>query len=140
MLGVLEPLLERTVFEDMPTNLAAIKQRVEAMQAERDISQLEAAGEAAAAAALRRKLERPSLSGKRFLHPVPSLYARAHAAMASAGSKSPHLSRCRHGRRLCCAGRGAAALLWRGWRAANPQRVACHEQVSTMADTGGGRH
>lgn len=32
MLGVLEPLLERTVFEDVPTNLAAVKQRVESMQ------------------------------------------------------------------------------------------------------------
>ena len=32
MLGVLEPLLERTVFEDVPANLAAIKQRVERMQ------------------------------------------------------------------------------------------------------------
>ena len=32
MLGVLEPLLERTVFEDVPANLAAIKQRVESMQ------------------------------------------------------------------------------------------------------------
>lgn len=32
MLGVLEPLLERTVFEDVPANLAAIKLRVETMQ------------------------------------------------------------------------------------------------------------
>lgn len=32
MLGVLEPLLEQTVFEDVPANLAAIKQRVESMQ------------------------------------------------------------------------------------------------------------
>lgn len=32
MLGVLEPLLERTVFEDVPANLAAIKARVEAIQ------------------------------------------------------------------------------------------------------------
>ncbi|KAL4859881.1 hypothetical protein ACK3TF_000138 [Chlorella vulgaris] len=41
MLGVLEPLLERTVFEDVPTNLAAVKQRVESMQAELTISELE---------------------------------------------------------------------------------------------------
>jgi ribosome-associated toxin RatA of RatAB toxin-antitoxin module len=39
MLGVLEPLLEQTVFEDVPANLAAIKQRVESMQAELDICQ-----------------------------------------------------------------------------------------------------
>lgn len=32
MLGVLEPLLEQTVFEDVPANLAAIKQRVESIQ------------------------------------------------------------------------------------------------------------
>jgi hypothetical protein len=32
MLRVLEPLLERAVFEDVPTNLAAIKQRVEGIQ------------------------------------------------------------------------------------------------------------
>lgn len=113
MLGVLEPLLERTVFEDVPTNLAAVKQRVESMQvglhfacasqrhdlveaedlgshhfrphamfsppfrfnsraynatrtlqAELTISELENAGEVVAAASLRRKLERPSLSGK----------------------------------------------------------------------------
>lgn len=32
MLGVLEPLLERTVFEDVPANLSAIKQRVETIQ------------------------------------------------------------------------------------------------------------
>lgn len=62
MLGVLEPLLERTVFEDVPSNLAAIKQRVESLQAERDIRRLEEAGESAAATALRRKVERPSLS------------------------------------------------------------------------------
>ena len=105
---MLEPLLERTVFEDMPANLAAIKQRVEALevraavqavqgaasslaqlsctaaarcctllpcwlrltlpiplasaQAEREISVLEEAGEASAAAVLRRRLERPSLA------------------------------------------------------------------------------
>ncbi len=35
-------------------------------QAERDILQLEEAGESAAAAALRRKVERPVLSGKRM--------------------------------------------------------------------------
>lgn len=32
MLGVLEPLLERMVFEDVPSNLAAIKLRVETIQ------------------------------------------------------------------------------------------------------------
>ncbi|KAL4425806.1 hypothetical protein ABPG75_009822 [Micractinium tetrahymenae] len=62
MLGVLEPLLERTVFEDVPANLAAIKLRVETLQAESNIRRLEEAGEAAAAAALRRKLERPPLA------------------------------------------------------------------------------
>lgn len=121
MLGVLEPLLERTVFEDVPANLAAIKQRVESMQvgrgrrragprvpwvgggsgpglrghalrlgraarnrvasslahcspllpslpqAEMDICQLEAAGEVAAAASLRKKLERPALAGAPLL-------------------------------------------------------------------------
>ena len=32
MLGVIEPVLERVVFEDVPANLAAIKRRVESLQ------------------------------------------------------------------------------------------------------------
>ena len=32
LLGIMEPVLERCVFEDMPANLAAIKRRVEALQ------------------------------------------------------------------------------------------------------------
>lgn len=32
LLGVMEPIMERCVFEDMPANLAAVKQRVEAIR------------------------------------------------------------------------------------------------------------
>jgi hypothetical protein len=35
MLGLLEPLLERVVFEDVPHNLAALKRRVEDAQQRR---------------------------------------------------------------------------------------------------------
>ena len=63
MLGALEPLLERAVFEDVPANLAAIKARCEALAGEAAVAALEAAGESSAAAALRRRLERPPLAG-----------------------------------------------------------------------------
>ena len=44
MLGLLEPLLERVVFEDVPCNLAALKQRVETLCLNRRIDRLESAG------------------------------------------------------------------------------------------------
>ena len=44
MLGLLEPLLERVVFEDVPCNLAALKQRVETLCLSRRIDRLESAG------------------------------------------------------------------------------------------------
>ena len=62
MLGVVEPVLERVVFEDAPGNLAAIKQRVEAMQVERRVAALEQRGEAGRAAVLRRRSSRPRLA------------------------------------------------------------------------------
>jgi hypothetical protein len=62
MLGVIEPVLERVVFEDAPANLAAIKRRVEALAVERKAAALEEAGEASRAATLRRRSTRPRLS------------------------------------------------------------------------------
>ena len=62
MLGVIEPVLERVVFEDAPANLAAIKRRVEALATERKAAALEEAGEASRAATLRRRSARPRLS------------------------------------------------------------------------------
>lgn len=60
MSGVVEPVLERVVFEDVPINLAAIKQRVESLLMERQVLALEEQGETIRAASLRRK--RPRLS------------------------------------------------------------------------------
>ena len=44
MLGLLEPVLERVVCEDIPANLAALKQRVEDLRLQRRIAELEAQG------------------------------------------------------------------------------------------------
>jgi hypothetical protein len=44
MLGLLEPLLERVVFEDVPTNLAAVKRRAEELRLSRQCAELEAQG------------------------------------------------------------------------------------------------
>lgn len=44
MLGLLEPLMERVVFEDVPRNLAALKRRVEELRLARRIARLESAG------------------------------------------------------------------------------------------------
>ncbi len=44
LLGFLEPLLERVVYEDIPANLAAVKARVELMQVEAKARALEEAG------------------------------------------------------------------------------------------------
>ncbi len=45
MLGLLEPVLERVVYEDVPANLAALRQRVEDLRLQRRIAELEAQGE-----------------------------------------------------------------------------------------------
>jgi hypothetical protein len=44
MMGMLEPVLERVVYEDIPFNLAAVKQRVEECKLQRRIAELEDAG------------------------------------------------------------------------------------------------
>ena len=44
MLGLLEPMMERVVFEDVPRNLAALKRRVEELRLARRIARLESAG------------------------------------------------------------------------------------------------
>jgi hypothetical protein len=44
MIGLLEPLLERVVYEDIPFNLAAVKQRVEERKLQRRITELEDQG------------------------------------------------------------------------------------------------
>ncbi|KAK9837252.1 hypothetical protein WJX81_001866 [Elliptochloris bilobata] len=64
MLGLLEPLLERVVFEDVPRNLAALKQRIEELRLSRRIDRLESAGEVDRAERLRRaeRAERPRLA------------------------------------------------------------------------------
>ena len=51
MLGLLEPVLERVVYEDVPANLAAVKQRVEDAVLQRRIAELEAQGALRAPAA-----------------------------------------------------------------------------------------
>lgn len=61
VLGLLEPMLERVVFEDVPANLAAIKRHVERSKIMRQIEALEAAGDTKSADLWRRRLERPSL-------------------------------------------------------------------------------
>lgn len=62
MLGVVEPLLERVVFEDVPANLGAVKHRVEALLKERRLAALEEGGNSERAAAMRKKLLRPRLA------------------------------------------------------------------------------
>jgi ribosome-associated toxin RatA of RatAB toxin-antitoxin module len=57
MLGVMEPVLERVVFEDVPSNLAAIKRRAEAARV----------GAEDAEAAARMKAGRPKLPGELIL-------------------------------------------------------------------------
>lgn len=44
MMGLLEPILERVVYEDIPFNLAAVKQRVEDLKLQRRIAELEEQG------------------------------------------------------------------------------------------------
>ena len=43
-LGLLEPVLERVVYENIPFNLAAVRQRVEELRLQRRIAELEAQG------------------------------------------------------------------------------------------------
>ncbi len=45
MVGLLEPVLERVVYEDIPFNLAAVKQHVEDRKLQRRITELEEQGE-----------------------------------------------------------------------------------------------
>ncbi|KAK9823512.1 hypothetical protein WJX72_003333 [[Myrmecia] bisecta] len=61
MLGILEPLLERVVYEDIPANLAALKQRIEDVKTAKRVAELEAEGQAGRAAYLRRRMDRPRL-------------------------------------------------------------------------------
>lgn len=44
LLGLLEPVLERVVYEDVPANLLALKHRVETLKAQRHVTQLELHG------------------------------------------------------------------------------------------------
>ena len=44
MMGMLELVMERVVYEDIPFNLAAVKQRVEEQKLQRRIRELEAQG------------------------------------------------------------------------------------------------
>lgn len=44
MMGMLEPVMERVVYEDIPFNLAAVKQRVEELKLQRRIVELEEEG------------------------------------------------------------------------------------------------
>ena len=46
MVGMLEPVMERVVYEDVPFNLAAVKQRVEEVKLQRRIAELEEQGKA----------------------------------------------------------------------------------------------
>ncbi|KAL3155899.1 hypothetical protein ABBQ32_012897 [Trebouxia sp. C0010 RCD-2024] len=60
LLGLVEPIIERMVYEDLPLNLGAIKTRVEENQRHSKVAELEAQGNTQRAAALRRRLEAPS--------------------------------------------------------------------------------
>lgn len=60
LLGLVEPVIERMVYEDLPLNLGAIKTRVEENQRHSKVAELEAQGNTQRAAALRRRLEAPS--------------------------------------------------------------------------------
>lgn len=44
MLGILEPLMERVVYEDVPLNLAALKARVESLKGEQLLASLQDQG------------------------------------------------------------------------------------------------
>ena len=44
MVGMLEPVMERVVYEDIPFNLAAVKQHVEEVRLQRRIAELEDQG------------------------------------------------------------------------------------------------
>lgn len=44
LLGLLEPALERVVYEDLPANLLALKHRVEMRKAAEKVAELEAEG------------------------------------------------------------------------------------------------
>lgn len=59
VVGFMEPVIERAVFEDIPSNLAAIKRRVEFIQAEREISILEESGEFGKASVARKQMSKP---------------------------------------------------------------------------------
>lgn len=61
VLGIIEPLLEKVVFEDCPANLAAVKHRVESLYTEQRASALEEQGKTAQAAALRKRSSKPRL-------------------------------------------------------------------------------
>lgn len=60
LLGLVEPMIERMVYEDLPLNLGAIKTRVEENQQRSKVAELEAKGDTQRAAALRRRLDAPS--------------------------------------------------------------------------------
>ncbi|DBB03663.1 TPA: hypothetical protein ACH3X3_010990 [Trebouxia sp. C0006] len=62
LLGLVEPIIERMVYEDLPLNLGAIKQRVEEMKQRSKIVELEGQGEMQRAAALRRRLDSPPVA------------------------------------------------------------------------------
>lgn len=61
LLGLVEPIIERMVYEDLPLNLGAIKTRVEENAKRSKVAELEAQGNIERAAALRRRLSRAEL-------------------------------------------------------------------------------
>lgn len=60
LLGLVEPIIERMVYEDLPLNLGAIKARVEKNQQRSKVAELEARGNTTRAANLRQRLDAPS--------------------------------------------------------------------------------
>ena len=71
MMGLLEPILERVVYEDIPFNLAALKQRVEDIKLQRRIAELEEQGVT------------PQLLGVIILAPIPSFSNSWHLLCCS---------------------------------------------------------
>lgn len=62
MIGMIEPVLERVVFEDVPANMVAIKRRAEELFRDRLAAELRKSGNDERAALLKRRWAKPRLS------------------------------------------------------------------------------
>jgi len=90
LLGLLEPVLERVVYEDVPANLLALKHRVETLKAQRHVTQLDAQGASLAPKKAPHCPSLPSFQGRR--HPDKPCRQDSVAQQDAEGSK--HLAPC----------------------------------------------